>query len=97
MAFALIVTNILNNMENVYFKGKEEFLVANTYQLIAIRYKEKEDSNLIRREFHPKDELKARLFYDELNDMNFVFVEARDIEVEYGGGETMKELHKWNF
>ena len=65
-----------------------------SYDLIAIRYKKKEEDGMMRREFFPRQIEEAKAFYNELKEQNYAHVECRDLEVERGGSETMKGERK---
>ena len=62
----------------------------NTYQLIAVRYREKEEDGTMRKEFPLKEEKEAITFKEKLENEKYAFVEMKTIEIEYGGAEIKK-------
>ncbi|OUB77477.1 hypothetical protein BK744_08920 [Bacillus thuringiensis serovar zhaodongensis] len=53
--------------------------MGNTYELLAVRYRENEEDGTKRREFFPFQAEEAKEFYNELKEKNYAFVELTPI------------------
>ena len=62
----------------------------NSYNLIAVRYQDTKESNLLRSEFYEFESEKAIKFYNEKKEKGCYFLEIKGIEIEHGWGEIKK-------
>ncbi|MGQ8866454.1 hypothetical protein ACUTR3_27525 [Bacillus sp. NA_145.1] len=53
--------------------------MGNTYELLAVRYREKEGDRTMRREFFPDEKVEAEAFKKDLKEKGYAFVELTTV------------------
>ncbi|MEI3892390.1 MULTISPECIES: hypothetical protein [unclassified Bacillus (in: firmicutes)] len=53
--------------------------MGNTYELLAVRYREKEEDGIMRREFIPDEKVEAEAFEKDLKEKGYSFVEMTTV------------------